>query len=207
MATHDYRDNPDYSDPYWEARYEHAYRLRVQGLTYRIIGERLGVGSERARQMVDRHTWTPLKKPYEPFKSFKSFKRKPRKRKPFKSYWPPAPPPVKPIKPLKPLLSVEELQLQMRREEMAAFDRLGPLSRQALREVTLAISARAAWEYYVESGFSDLNTADMVHQMDRHFRRIMEIERGKTDHNSPAAPAKGDAIAAAARRDDRSLGD
>jgi hypothetical protein len=34
------------------ARYEHASRLRKEGLTFREIGERLGVGKDRAWQMA-----------------------------------------------------------------------------------------------------------------------------------------------------------
>jgi hypothetical protein len=37
---------------YIEARREHAWRLRTEGLTLRIIGERLGVSVTRARQLV-----------------------------------------------------------------------------------------------------------------------------------------------------------
>jgi hypothetical protein len=45
-------NGPDYRDPYWKARYEHAWLLRCEGLTYRTIGARLGLSHERARQMV-----------------------------------------------------------------------------------------------------------------------------------------------------------
>jgi DNA-directed RNA polymerase sigma subunit (sigma70/sigma32) len=38
-----------------EARREHAWRLRKDGLTYQEIGERLGVTRERVRQMVAKH--------------------------------------------------------------------------------------------------------------------------------------------------------
>jgi hypothetical protein len=39
------------ADPqlYWEARREHAWRLRMEGLTFRKIGKRLGVSGQQAR--------------------------------------------------------------------------------------------------------------------------------------------------------------
>jgi len=45
-------DRPDYKDPYWKARYEHAWLLRCERLTYREIGERLGLSGERAKQLI-----------------------------------------------------------------------------------------------------------------------------------------------------------
>jgi hypothetical protein len=45
---------PPQKDPLWRARWEHAFLLRCEGLTYRTIGERLGVSHERARGMVFR---------------------------------------------------------------------------------------------------------------------------------------------------------
>src|SRR5262245_46527721 len=169
MATHDYRDDPDYSDPYWgEARYEHAYFLRREGLTYRSVGYRLGVGAERARQMVAKHQ--RLQRPREVDRAGKNpqqqhqvdvaagkVEKAPHKAVAHRSV---------PVPSAPSLPSLEQLQLKLRCEEMAAYDQLPPLTRQALREVTLAISARAALEYYYESGCSDFNTADMVHAMD-----------------------------------------
>jgi hypothetical protein len=38
--------------PYWMARYEHAYRMRIAGESYSRIGARLGVTRERIRLMV-----------------------------------------------------------------------------------------------------------------------------------------------------------
>ncbi len=40
---------------YFEARREHAWLLRSEGLTYREIGDRLGVCLERSFQMVLKH--------------------------------------------------------------------------------------------------------------------------------------------------------
>jgi hypothetical protein len=37
--------------PYHYARREHVYLLRCEGLTLKQVGERLGVGPERVRQM------------------------------------------------------------------------------------------------------------------------------------------------------------
>jgi hypothetical protein len=44
--------SPDYQ--YFHARHEHAWLLRAEGLTYEAIGERLGITSDRARQIVIR---------------------------------------------------------------------------------------------------------------------------------------------------------
>ena len=42
-----------YSDPFWQARRDHAYLLRTKHkLTYAAIGKRLGVTRDRIRQMV-----------------------------------------------------------------------------------------------------------------------------------------------------------
>lgn len=48
--THQQHD--DLTKPYWRARKEHAWLLRAEGLTYRAIGARLGVGPERIRHLV-----------------------------------------------------------------------------------------------------------------------------------------------------------
>jgi hypothetical protein len=45
---------PQQKDPLWRARWEHAFLLRCEGLTYQQVGDRLGVGKERARQMIFR---------------------------------------------------------------------------------------------------------------------------------------------------------
>ena len=39
---------------YGKARDEHAWLLRAEGLQLRVIGERLGVSKERARQMISK---------------------------------------------------------------------------------------------------------------------------------------------------------
>ncbi len=48
------KNNYRRADDYQRARWEHALFLRTQGLKWREIGERLGVGTERARQMAVR---------------------------------------------------------------------------------------------------------------------------------------------------------
>jgi hypothetical protein len=37
------------------ARYEHAWLLRAEGCSLRVIGERLGISRERARQLIRSH--------------------------------------------------------------------------------------------------------------------------------------------------------
>lgn len=37
---------------YWDARCEHAWLLRAEGLTFREIGQRIGITDSRAQQMV-----------------------------------------------------------------------------------------------------------------------------------------------------------
>lgn len=44
--------------PYYQARWEHAWRLRQEGLTLQGIGDRLGVTRERARQLVAQHDFS-----------------------------------------------------------------------------------------------------------------------------------------------------
>ena len=47
--------NPGEHDPtFAHARMEHAWLLRAEGLTLQQVGKRLGVGRERARQIVDK---------------------------------------------------------------------------------------------------------------------------------------------------------
>jgi DNA-directed RNA polymerase specialized sigma24 family protein len=50
MTIDDYWDR--FLDGYYVARREHAYRLRAEGLSYREIGERLGICWGRVRQIL-----------------------------------------------------------------------------------------------------------------------------------------------------------
>ena len=43
------------SEDYGEARKEHAFLLRCDGLTYREIGQRIGVVTQTARALANRH--------------------------------------------------------------------------------------------------------------------------------------------------------
>ena len=40
---------------YWDARRDHAAWLRVRGLTYCVIGDRLGVTATQGRNLVLKH--------------------------------------------------------------------------------------------------------------------------------------------------------
>jgi hypothetical protein len=50
MLTASEREQFDQLHAYWHARREHAYRLRLEHLTYKAIGQRLGIGKNQARQ-------------------------------------------------------------------------------------------------------------------------------------------------------------
>jgi hypothetical protein len=45
----------DFTKVYRRARWEHAFRLRNEGLKWKEIGHRLGIGFERARQLNGRY--------------------------------------------------------------------------------------------------------------------------------------------------------